>query len=86
MTIALKRINSLDGTILPDGYDVIHDGEIVGRIYRMNTGRELWRWTQIGRAQPEPGGGVADSLDEAKAAFRAAWERRTRGLTAVGDK
>jgi hypothetical protein len=49
-----------------------------GRIYRMNsTGRELWRWTQSGLAQPShgPNGGVADTLDEAKAAFRAAWER-----------
>jgi hypothetical protein len=28
----------------PDDYDVIHDGEIVGRIYRMKADRELWRW------------------------------------------
>jgi hypothetical protein len=43
-----------------------------------NAGRELWRWTQSGIFQPThgPNGGVADSLDEAKAAFRAAWERR----------
>jgi len=47
-----------------------------GRIYRMNsTGRELWRWTQSGMFQPShgPNGGVADTLDDAKAAFRAAW-------------
>jgi hypothetical protein len=31
----------------PDDFDVIHDGEIVGRIYRMNADRELWRWTII---------------------------------------
>jgi hypothetical protein len=38
-----------------------------------STGRELWRWTQSGLAQPSLGvnGGVADNLDEAKAAFRA---------------
>jgi hypothetical protein len=55
-----------------------HNGQTVGRIYRMrSTGRELWRWTQSGLAQPThgPNGGVADSLDEAKAAFRAAWQR-----------
>ena len=41
------------------------------------TGRERWRWTQTGILQPShgPNGRVADSLDEAKAAFRAAWER-----------
>jgi hypothetical protein len=42
-----------------------------------STSRELWPWTQIGlRAQTHgPNGGVADSLDDAKAAFQAAWER-----------
>jgi hypothetical protein len=28
------------------------------------------------RAAARPSGGVADTLDEAKAAFRAAWEQR----------
>ena len=37
MTVALHRGG-------PDDYDVIHDGEIVGRIYRMKADRELWRW------------------------------------------
>jgi hypothetical protein len=38
MTVALKRIQ-------PDDYDVLQEGEIVGRIYRMrSTGEELWRW------------------------------------------
>ena len=44
-------------------------------MYRMNsTGRELWRWTQSAIFQPShrPNGRVADSLDETKAAFRAA--------------
>jgi hypothetical protein len=33
------------------------------------TGREVWHWTQSGVFQPTQGksGGVADSLDEAKA-------------------
>jgi hypothetical protein len=69
--IVLKQITWLDGTILPDDYDVIHDGEIVGRIHRMNADRELWRWTM--RGWDGPTGGVADNLDEAKVAFRRAW-------------
>jgi hypothetical protein len=36
MTLALHRRG-------PDDYDVIHDGETVGRIYRMKADRELWR-------------------------------------------
>ena len=50
-------------------YHLIYEGQIVGRIYRMNsTGRDLWRLAQSGLAQPThgPNGGVADSLDDAK--------------------
>jgi hypothetical protein len=45
--------------IRPDDFDVIHDGEIVGRIYRMKADRELWRW--MIRLWPPPGssGGVS---------------------------
>jgi hypothetical protein len=41
-----------------------------------SAGRELWRWTQIDERAPThgPNRGVADSLDEAKAALRAEWE------------
>ena len=65
----------LEGERRPDDYEVRHDGRTVGRVYRMrSTGRELWRWTQSGIFQPThgPNGGMADRLDEAKAAFRAA--------------
>jgi hypothetical protein len=41
-----------------------------------STGRELWRWTRSGCAPTHgPNGGVVDSLDAAKAAFRAAWKQ-----------
>jgi hypothetical protein len=58
---------------------VIHDGEIVGRIYRMKADRDPWRWTiKLWAPPPGPSGGLADTLDEAKAAFRAAWSGSVR--------
>jgi hypothetical protein len=47
MTLALRRA-------APDDYDVIQEGEIVGRIYRMKADRELWRW-MIRLWAPPPG-------------------------------
>jgi hypothetical protein len=69
MTLALRRSGL-------DDYDVIHDGETVGRIYRMNADREeLWRWTiRLWAPPPGPSGGVSATLDAAMAAFRAKWE------------
>ena len=56
MTHALRRAG-------PDDYDVIHDGEIVGRIYRMKADRELWRWMiRLWARPPGPSGGPADAL------------------------
>ena len=37
MTFALRRGAQ-------DDYDVLQDGEIVERVYRMKADRELWRW------------------------------------------
>jgi hypothetical protein len=47
MTLALRRAD-------PDDYDVMQEGEIVGRIYRTSADRELWRW-MIGLWAPSPG-------------------------------
>ena len=67
MTLALRRG-------VPDDYDVIYDGETVGRIHRM-TDRERWRWMIRWWAPPPgPSGGVSATLDEAMAAFRAKWD------------
>ena len=68
MTLVLRRA-------APDDYDVIHEGEIVGRIYRMKADRELWRWTiRLWAPPPGPSGRLADTLDEAKGAFQAKWD------------
>jgi hypothetical protein len=65
MTLTLKRIQ-------PDDYDVIHDGEIIRRIYRLIGDEELGRWMMAGPREPTdgPSGGISNSLDQAKAAFR----------------
>jgi hypothetical protein len=69
MTLALKPIQAND-------YDVIHDGEIIGRIYRTIGGEDLWRWMMAGPREPTegPSGGICTSLDHAKAALQAEWE------------
>ena len=67
-TLALRRAGL-------DDYDVIQDGEIVGRIYRMSADRELWRWMiRLREPPPDPSGGLSATLDEAMAAFRAKWD------------
>ena len=68
MTFALRRGAQ-------DDYDVLQDGEIVERIYRMKADRELWRWMiRLWEPPPGPSGGVSATLDEAMAAFQAAWD------------
>jgi hypothetical protein len=59
----------------PNDYHLIYEGQIVGRIYRMNS---TGRGTVALLAQPThgPNSGAADTLDDAEAAFRTAWERR----------
>ena len=70
MTLALHRGG-------PDDYDVIHDGETVGRIYRMKADRELWRWMiRLWAPPPGPSGGVSATLDETMAAFRTKWDEQ----------
>jgi hypothetical protein len=61
------------GESRPDEYSVIHEGQRVGRIYRMqSTDAELWCWTEIGARAPNSG--LADTLEAAETAFRSAWE------------
>jgi hypothetical protein len=73
-----------DGHSRPDDYAIIHEGRTVGRICRINSppAKERWCWARFG-GRPRshgPNGGIVDSLDEANAAFRAAWERDAQEL------
>jgi len=69
-----------------DDYAVVDD-TIVGRIYReMIIGKPKWRWflqcipeAGPGRPIPPPNQGMADTLDEAKAAFAKRYEEVKRG-------
>jgi hypothetical protein len=73
---ALRRLVWPDGSSSPDVFNIMHDGTVVGRVYRTNgVGREQWRWTHYWYTR-EPNGGVADTIEDAKAAFRAAWGAR----------
>jgi hypothetical protein len=71
VTLAFRRTVLLDGERPPDDYGVVQEGRTVGRILRMNsTALEKSLRTQIGWGLVgRPERGVADSLDEAMAAF-----------------
>ena len=77
MTLVLRRIIWPDGESRRNDYNVIHEDSTVGRIHRLNSVEtETWQWTQVGARAPTygPNGGVTDSLQEAMAAFRRAWD------------
>ena len=65
-----ERLNWAD-----DDYDIVDETTVVGRIYRERLiGAFKWRWfLQTVPATP-PNERIADSLDEAKAAFKARYE------------
>jgi hypothetical protein len=60
----------------PD-YHVLHDGQIVGRIYRQMAAvspATEWFWA-INGADCLPSSGACGSLDQAKAELKASWEK-----------
>src|SRR5437660_4081248 len=82
-SLILKRakFSRSSGQWKDEDYDVLADGKVVGRIYKQGsagTPRELWWFwsvTSIVPAVPNGTYGHAATLDEAKAKFRAAWEK-----------
>jgi hypothetical protein len=65
-------------SIGPAEYDVIEDGNSVGRIMHVGDA-EVWLWNC---SLPGAGvsSGMAASLEDAQAAFRQEWEKRKTGL------
>jgi hypothetical protein len=49
---------------------VVYGDQVAGRIYRVNSSEEIWFWGVSFLLTNRKSYGHADSLDEAKAAFR----------------
>ncbi len=83
---AQARVEGWESGNWPDDDYAVVDDTIVGRIYReMILGKPKWRWflQQIpeagpGRPIPPPNQGMADSLEEAQAAFKKRYEEVRR--------
>ena len=84
MNLVLQPMTWTDGYSQPDDYKIIHEGQTIGRICRLSNilSKEMWCWTHFGPRmfRHTPKGGIAYSLDDANAAFRAAWERHEQEL------
>jgi len=83
MTLLLRRQNAQDlvegRQPLPwehDDFAVLDDETVIGRMYReqMPAG-DKWCWFLHVMGAPPPNRGIADTLDEAKAAFAEAYAR-----------
>ena len=64
-----------------EDYDVFDGERCVGRVYQVNDrpGRESWFWGVSFQLTGRKSYGYAPSLDEAKAAFKAEYERWQSG-------
>jgi len=76
LTIRPSRLPTTDGNPPENDYDVRFNGETIGRIYRtVNRTPEAWFWGLIRFPSEPANSGFAPSLEEAKAALKARWER-----------
>jgi hypothetical protein len=75
------RVSRPSGQWQHEDYDVLADGKVIARIYEQRSLfgppelRWFWSVTAIVPTIPNATNGHAPTLDEAKAKFRAAWER-----------
>jgi hypothetical protein len=86
MTLILRRMRAQDRI---EGHEPVDTGEDdyavvdetrIGRIYREPIRGEMkWRWFLQTVPAPPPNSGMADTLDEAKAAFAKRYEKVKRG-------
>jgi hypothetical protein len=58
-----------------DDFDVFHGDRLVGRVYRVNSSEEIWFWGVSFLLTNRKSYGHVASFNEAKAAFRAEYEK-----------
>jgi hypothetical protein len=82
VTALLLRRASLSrggGEWQADDFDVFDGDRSVGRIYRVNASTEAWFWGVKFDLTGRETYGNAETLDEAKASFRAEYEKWLKG-------
>ena len=77
LTLRRTKLKQPNGEPVQDDYTVYEDGKIIGRIYKTNRyGTDEWFWGNNRFPNSSADRGHAEGLEHAKAAFRAAWERK----------
>ena len=76
-SIVLRRANVSrpSGAWKEEDFDVFDGERDVGRIFRINAATEIWWWGVGFQVIGRKSYGTAATLDEAKAAFKAKYER-----------
>ncbi|MBR0712723.1 hypothetical protein [Bradyrhizobium liaoningense] len=65
----------IGGQTAPDDYSILDDGELIGRIRKATERvRAAWVWSVTAPTKPGAPYGSAADFEEAKRAFRSAWE------------
>lgn len=79
MNLTLRK-TVIGGKTAHGDYVVLEDGKIIGRIMLGHGlyGTMRWTWNVTINDPSRVANGTADTLDEAKAAFKAAWEQKGR--------
>jgi hypothetical protein len=90
LTLRRTRIEQSPAFAHLEDWDVLDDGKPIGRIYEKHAPARpdhAWFWSITEYIEPRAGlstSGSAETLDAAKAAFRARWDQ-WRGWAALDD-
>jgi hypothetical protein len=80
-TLVLRRaaVSRNSGSWSDDDYDVFDADCCIDRMYRLNAATEAWWWGVSFMLTGRKSYGHAESLDQAKAVFKAEYEKWKRG-------